>query len=408
VAGVPALSYSALRTYLECPRRYKFLYIDNLPEAPRGYFSFGRTIHAALEALVRPLVRPQTRLLATGHAQRTLEEYDPHAEAVPAGTGLMPKEEFLRVYRKLWIPDGYLSPDEETRYRALGEDLLSRYYDAFVAAPPVPVAVEQHLEARWDGIPIHGYVDRIDLTDSGGLDVLDYKTSRGLSAVDAISSDQLSLYQVLVERNYARPVETLTIYDLRGRIAHRVPARPEGALFPLRERLGDVADGIRAESFEPTPGRYCQRCEFRALCPEFKEVPGEARDRLEELVDRFARLREEGRQVDRELNRVADELHREAERLGLHRLPGSRQTLLRRREDRWTVHPEAVRPLLDEHGLWPRVSVPDAVALRRLSNDPALDPKVRRALAQAARRSVRWTWEIEDNGSSGSNGRGNP
>jgi putative RecB family exonuclease len=397
VAGLPALSYSALRTYLECPQRYKFLYIDNLPETPRGYFSFGRTIHSALEALVRPLVRPQTRLLATGHAQRTLEEFDPRPSR-GAKTALMPKPDLLALYRKLWISEGYVSEEEETRYRGLGEDLLSRYYDAFAADPPVPVAVEQHLEARWDGIAIHGYVDRIDLTPNGGLEVLDYKTSRGLSIMDARGSDQLSLYQVLVERNYARPVESLTIYDLRGRTAHRVPARATDALEPLRERVGDVADGIRAESFEPTPGRYCERCEFRALCPEFKEVPRDERPRLEDLVDRYARLREEGRKLDRELGRVADELHREAERLGLRRLTGSKGALVRRREDRWTVHPDAVRPILERHGLWARATVPDAEALRRLARDPAIAPEVRRALAHTASRSVRWTWEVEENG----------
>ncbi|EQD29015.1 hypothetical protein B1B_18798, partial [mine drainage metagenome] len=74
------------------------------------------------------------------------------------------------------------------------------------ATPRQPVALEEHLEARWDGIPIHGYIDRIDRTPDGGLEIVDYKTSRELSREDARGSDQLSIYQVLVETNYTEPV----------------------------------------------------------------------------------------------------------------------------------------------------------------------------------------------------------
>jgi putative RecB family exonuclease len=61
VTQVPALSYSSYSTYLECPLRWKFLYIDRLPEVPRGYFTFGRVVHSVLEELVRPMVLPSAR-----------------------------------------------------------------------------------------------------------------------------------------------------------------------------------------------------------------------------------------------------------------------------------------------------------------------------------------------------------
>jgi putative RecB family exonuclease len=61
VASTAPLSYSSYRTYLECPLRWKFLYVDRIPETPRGYFTFGRVIHSVLEELVRPLVVPTAR-----------------------------------------------------------------------------------------------------------------------------------------------------------------------------------------------------------------------------------------------------------------------------------------------------------------------------------------------------------
>ncbi len=248
-----ALSYSSYRTYLECPLRWKFLYVEHRPEAPRGYFTFGRVIHSVLEELVRPFVVPAPRRPGSGDGQKTLDDWSPGSSAAAPPRAISP-EELVQVYDRSWSGEGYTSAEEEARYRALGRDLLMRFHAQFVKHPVVPVAVEEHLETRWDGIPIHGYIDRIDRTPTGGLEIVDYKTSRELSAEDARDSDQLSLYQVLVENNYAEPVERVTLLHLRSLVPHRAPARTRTTLDPLHARLGMVADGIREQAFEPTPG----------------------------------------------------------------------------------------------------------------------------------------------------------
>ena len=79
--AVPALSYSSFRTYQECPLRWRFLYVDKLPEAPRGYFTFGRVVHSVLEQLVAPLVVPSARRVSENDRQRTLDEWHAHPSA---------------------------------------------------------------------------------------------------------------------------------------------------------------------------------------------------------------------------------------------------------------------------------------------------------------------------------------
>ncbi len=395
MALAPPLSYSSFRTYLECPLRWKFLYVDRLPEVPRGYFTFGRVVHTVLEDLLRPLVVPSARRAGPGESQRTLDEWRSGAEAKAPW---MTRAELLAAYDRAWTGEGYGSAEEEARYRALGEDLLVRYYDQLLDEQPKPVAVEEHLEARWDGIPIHGYIDRIDRTPAGGLEILDYKTSRELSAEDAKGSDQLSLYQVLVESNYPEPVEGLTLYHLRSLTPHRVPPRDRRHLTHLYDRLGTVSDGIRAEAYEPSPGRHCARCDFRALCPEFRNVPAADQVRLRQLVDQFERLRAEQDRLDDEMTRAAEELHRAAEELGVHRLPGTRSTALRRREETWQYSLDAVRPELEAAGLAERVASGRTEEVRRLVRDPALDPELRRRVAETGARRVRWYWELEGNG----------
>jgi len=267
-----------------------------------------------------------------------------------------------------------------------------------VRSPPAPVAVEEHLEATWEGIPLHGYIDRLDRTPEGGLEIVDYKTSREISGEEVRTSDQLSLYQVLVEQNYARPVERLTLYHLRSLTPLAVPRRDAEALDGLLERVAGVRDGIRAKDFEPTPGRVCQRCEFKSLCPEFRNVPESDRKRLGTLVDRFLSLREQELKVEDELRAAAETLHREAERLAVHRLPGSRDVLVRRREESWHFPPEAVGPLIDAETPTGHANAWDAESIRRWLKDPRTDPAARRRVREKGQRTVRWFWAVDDTG----------
>ncbi|HYA10616.1 MAG TPA: PD-(D/E)XK nuclease family protein [Thermoplasmata archaeon] len=398
MAAAAALSYSSYRTYLECPLRWKYLYVERRPELPRGYFTFGRVVHAVLEELVRPLVVPSARRRDGGESQTTLQDWSEPSgpEVRSARRPPVGPEELLALYDRLWTNEGYATPDEEERYRSLGRDLLLRYRDRLELEPPSPVAVEEHLETTWDGIPIHGYVDRIDRTPEGGLEVVDYKTTRELSAEDAASSEQLSVYQVLVERNYRAPVHRLTLLHLRSLTPLRTPARGPRTLDPLHQRMGEVVDGIREEAFEPTPGRHCTRCDFRSICPEFRPMPTAEGPRLAALVDRFDALRADERRLERELSQTAAELHRAAEELGLHRVPGSRAIAVRRREVAWQYPLEAVRPLLERSGPAGRRSPDSSEGVRRLLRDPTVPGEVRRKIAETGSRQVRWFWELEE------------
>lgn len=397
---MPALSYSSYRTYFECPLRWKFLYVDKLPEVPRGYFTFGRVVHSVLEQLVKPLVVPTSRRVRAEESQRTLDEWR-GTRPVPAEGAWMTEAELLDRFERSWSGDGYASPEEEARYRALGRELLVRYYDRLRRDRPHPVAVEEHLEARWDGIPVHGYLDRIDRTPTGGLEIVDYKTSRELSSAEAKESDQLSLYQVLVESNYTEPVERLTLYHLRSLTPLRARPRARSTLEHLHDRLGVVRDGIRTEAFEPNPGRQCARCDFQSICPEFRPVPTADGERLRGLVDEFDRLRSEERRLESELRRTAEQLHHAAEELKIHRMPGSRAVAVRRREETWQYSLDAVRSILERAGLAHRLASGSQEEIRAIVRDRSIDPETRRRIAELGTRRVRWYWELDAANGSG-------
>lgn len=257
------LSYSSFHTYEECPQRWKFLYVDGLEEAQRSYFSFGRSMHLALEAFVAPMVeggasqRGQTSLLDFG--------------GVPASQTPISVEELLELFKRVWVSEGYASADEEERYFLTGKDLLRRFHSAYTASIPKTIAVEKDLSGSMEGVKIHGIIDRIDLVNGETLDVLDYKTTRELSVQDAVASDQLTFYQFLAEQNYDKPVSSLTLYHLRSLKPLSSPPRDKKKKIEVTTRVGRVWDGMTAEKYEPAPGPQCRRCEFRSRCPVFNK-----------------------------------------------------------------------------------------------------------------------------------------
>ena len=395
MAAAPTLSYSGFRAYAECPLRWKFLYVDHLREKPRSFFSFGRSVHAALERFVAPLVAEGEPPAKGAGGQRTLRDFSgPASGPSPAPMDLAG---LLDLYRAEWVSEGYLSAQEEQGYFDLGIDLLTRFHSAYVREAPRPVAVEKDLRAELEGVPIHGIVDRLDRTEGGGLEVLDYKTSKELSLKDAQVSDQLTLYQVLVEQNYDRPVESLTLYHLRSLSALRTPRRPPEAIQDLGIRLGEVSDGIRSGHYEPRVGPWCRWCDFRSVCPEFKEVPVGSRDRVAALVDRYAELLSERRRARQEMEAINEELEGLARSLGVHRFRGRNLSLHRQARRSWRFPPEATLPLLRAHDLESRAGGGDPERTAALLRDPEVPARLRRELAGQGKLELTYTWEPDGN-----------
>src|SRR5690606_39130993 len=48
--GRVRLSFSRIESYANCPRRFRYSYVDKLPGKPGPHLSFGTSIHNALES----------------------------------------------------------------------------------------------------------------------------------------------------------------------------------------------------------------------------------------------------------------------------------------------------------------------------------------------------------------------
>lgn len=241
----PVLSPTRISTYLACPVRYRWTYLD-----PRGrwylraksYFSFGASLHKVLERF---------------HDSRD--------------AGVTTKEQALGALEESWIEAGYRSAQEMEEALGTGKQIVETYVEAFASAPPEAEVLYVEKPFRLDMGPfvLLGRVDRVDRHPDGSLEIIDYKSGRTEVTEEDVRTDlAMGCYQLLVRAAHPdRPVRA-TILALRtGTKATAALNNEELALF--REDLLRLGIEILERDYEnliPVPKRLCATCDFLPLC----------------------------------------------------------------------------------------------------------------------------------------------
>lgn len=244
---------SRLTAYEDCPRRYRYAYVDR-PPPPKGppwaHNSLGASVHTAL--------RNWYELPA---AQRG-------REALP---GLL---------RDTWVREGYRDVEQERAVwrRALG------WLDTYVGSLPAePLGVERTVAARTPVMAFHGRADRIDARPAPVI--VDYKTGRTPpDADDARGSAALALYAYAASEMFRRPCRRVELHhlptgtvaaaDLTDESLARQVRRAERTATDLRAAEKATAGGEDPDRvYEATPGPHCGWCDFRRGCAAGRAVP---------------------------------------------------------------------------------------------------------------------------------------
>ncbi|MFC6081416.1 RecB family exonuclease [Sphaerisporangium aureirubrum] len=188
--GMPKRLYSCtpsrLNTWLDCPRRYRFTYLDR-PAPPKGppwaHNSVGASVHNALAAWWR----------------------EPYDRRTPAVAGIL--------LTRGWITEGFRDQDQSTEWRDRSRELVMGYTSTLDPSDE-PVGVERTVATRTSVIAVSGRVDRIDRRGDE-LVIVDYKTGRRpLTEDDARSSLALALYAICASRVLHRPCRQVELHHL--------------------------------------------------------------------------------------------------------------------------------------------------------------------------------------------------
>ncbi len=283
------LSFTRIDSYRNCPRRFRYSYVDRLPSRPSPHLSFGTSLHAALEAFhdrqlpERPSEQALLDALYRGWDQRGFAE--------------LPREEQLAYYRH--------AQQVLRRYHARGEPQARR-----------TVATEAWFEVpfAYQAVVV-GSIDRIDLDAEDALHVIDYKTGRRARPRSEVAGSlQLSLYALACEQLYGRLPATVSLDFVVPDLTVTVGLE-ELDLDAAREAVLETADAIRSARFPTTPNRLCDWCDHRAICPAWNAPEGE--QTYGELVTELAQRRRRLTREVRELRELEAGVQRLGTELGL-------------------------------------------------------------------------------------------
>ncbi|RBY74783.1 recombinase RecB [Geodermatophilus sp. TF02-6] len=241
---------SKLASFADCPRRYRYAYLDR-PTPARGpawaHNSVGAAVHAALRSWWELPVPGRTTAAAR------------------------------QLLYSAWSPAGFRDAEQAGRWRARAAGWLTDYVAGLDPADE-PVGAERQVAATTERLALSGRVDRID-SRGDELVVVDYKTGRSACTDDdARGSPALALYVLGVRRTLHRPCRRVELHHLpSGTVA--AFEHTDRSLANHVRRAEDVAEDIGAATaaldagedadaaFPAVPGRQCGWCDFRPSCP---------------------------------------------------------------------------------------------------------------------------------------------
>jgi putative RecB family exonuclease len=243
------LSPSSAGTYTQCARRWRFRYIEHLPDPPGEAALAGTFAHRVLELLFQ--LPPAQRTI--DDARRLARDVWPDTEAHPDFQALDLDDNAARLFR--W-----------RGWRAI-EGLWELEDPAGVQVE----ATEQQMVTSLGDVPFRGIVDRLDRRPDGSLEVTDYKSGRAPSP--RFRSDRLAqvrLYAAAVEQaTDDRPRRARLLYLGQRVVDIEVT---DAALQPVVDALhGTWASLQRAcatDDFAPSPGALCAWCPYADRCAE--------------------------------------------------------------------------------------------------------------------------------------------
>jgi len=249
-------SHSRLSTFEQCRLRYKFRYIDHIPEKEKTIEAhLGSMVHAALEWLY-----------------------------TEAKEGRLPTlDEVMLYYSRNWLSnykDFIIVKKDMTDkdYFNKGVQFLIDYYNSYKPFQENTLALEKEVFINLDedgNYKLKGFIDRLCYNlETQEYEIHDYKTSNTLPDQDKLDGDrQLALYSIAVREMFSdagNEKKVRLIWHYLNFNRRMESQRSEEQLKQLKQETLDLIrtiESLNLGEFTPTVSALCDWCSYKQICP---------------------------------------------------------------------------------------------------------------------------------------------
>ena len=243
---------------MQCPLLYRFRVIDKLPSAPSAAAARGTLVHSVLERLFDLPADGRTIEAATALVE---PQWLALLEGEPELAELVDQTDVAAVAS--WFGDAV--------------SLIQRWFTLEDPTRLEPAERELYVETDLDGLTLRGYVDRLDLTPTGEMRVVDYKTGRSPSELfEAKALFQMKFYALVLWRLRGDVPKMLQLVYLgNSEIVRYAPDEADllGVERKLKALWKAIETAARTGDWQPSKSRLCDWCDHRALCPAWGGTP---------------------------------------------------------------------------------------------------------------------------------------
>lgn len=246
-------TYSKISTYIQCPYRYKKLYIDKLAEPPNRYNSPGLTAADVLEHVHRKNLYKDLNLDTDIPVlvdrfwipKQYKKDYD----------GSLPSHLFLH----------YPSKEQEVKERELLIKCIKDYYTNYVTEKPF--GVEVPFIVPFQDFYLSGKVDLLRKNELDYITVIDNKYTNSLISNIAESIQLYIYYEALSLLLKRYKIQKVGYCYLKMRKESIIPTSFI-KLEEMRSKIISIVFKIRQKEFPKTPNTNCYFCILKGECQQ--------------------------------------------------------------------------------------------------------------------------------------------
>ncbi len=243
--NLPVLSYSKVTSFKQCPKKYKFAYIDKLPRVDKPYTVFGNFCHYALQRFherfldtQKPSTYKEAMILSF---RESIEKYKEKLtkEQIDEGYGIM------KLYLSQIIDLG-----KQNKF-------------------PNVLNVEKKIWKTIDDFIFYGFIDRVQKDEDGLFHIIDYKTTKDKRFLKDAS--QILLYGYFIHQDNPEIKRVRTSYVLlKHKMQYMTHEHDVSELIEAKDKFVGLWQELKKEKlFRANPGfQNCTICDYTDVCEE--------------------------------------------------------------------------------------------------------------------------------------------